>query len=148
MTTMVDVKYGAMETIEIPAQERAELEAEYGVSLGKHVRQIRGMFGPVTLFFHSKIGLGRPLRGREWAITYSSEYGPGGKGLEAIRPGADKPLADEEYTHLYNAWYQDKWRGAQLHLLHDGQLYAVQSIGYPTENWLYLMKVEPVADLL
>lgn len=144
MTDIIDVEYSSLESTEICEACVAELEERYGLRLGKHVRQIRGIFGVIVLFFQSKIGLNYPLRGREWEVTYEAETGPAGEGLVAIRPGADKPLSDEDYEHLYRAWERGRWpEVSQLHLYFDGELYEVYGHSGAPANRLYLQKLEP-----
>lgn len=145
MTDIIDVDYSSLEAVEVYEAYVAELEDHYGVSLGKHVRQIRGILGPIVLFFQSKIGLNYPLRGREWEVTYETEVGPAGEGLVAVRPGADKPLSNEDYEHLYRAWERDGWpEVSQLHLYFHGELYEVYGhSGSSSINRLYLRKLKP-----
>lgn len=143
MTEQIKVEYSPLEEDDIIEADVSQLEKRYGVILGKHIRVIRGIMGPITLFFPSKIGLNYPLRGREWEVIYEMAIGPMGEGLAAVRPGANKPLTNEDYAHLYTAWCSGKQMGMPLYILHDGQLYAARcSYGSP-ENLLFLSKLRP-----
>lgn len=137
MVDIIDIEYSALKAVTMDEEIVSQLEKRYGVGLGRYVRQIWGKLGPIKLFFKSKIGLNYPLRGREWEITYSTGAGPCEEGLVAIRPGADRPLADEEYIHLYTAWCRDSWQGIALYVVHDGQLYAANYNVGPPCNRLY-----------
>lgn len=143
MAEIIDIEYSALKAITMDEEIVSQIERRYGVTLGKHVRQIWGKLGPIELFFESKIGLNYPLRGREWEITYSTAAGPGGEGLEGVRPGANKPLTNEDYAHLYTAWCCVGEKRTGLYVMHDGRLYTTQFTSGPPTNRLYLKELEP-----